>query len=174
MTTKKTVKKGKKKLTLKQSLFVHEYLACDFNATQAAIKAGFSEKTAGSQGQRLLKNVEIAESIAKAMEDRVEKIKIDANWVLEQAVKVHQRCMQAEPVYDRKGDRVYVETPDGGLAPAFTFEHAGANKSLEIIGKHVDVQAFREQVGIGNPDGSPHDNEWKITVIDGGPKPADP
>lgn len=45
-------------LTPKQQAFCEYYIACH-NATQSAIKAGYSEKTAYSQGQRLLKNVEI-------------------------------------------------------------------------------------------------------------------
>lgn len=49
-------------LTNKQARFVEEYLR-DFNATQAAIRVGYSEKTAYSQGSRLLKNVEVAEVI---------------------------------------------------------------------------------------------------------------
>lgn len=48
-----------KELTPKQLLFCSEYIASDWNATQGAIKAGYSEDTAYSQGQRLLKNVEI-------------------------------------------------------------------------------------------------------------------
>lgn len=66
-----------------------------------------------------------------------EEFKIDASWVLKQAVKVHDRCMQAEPVLI-KGE------PTG----EFKFEAAGANKSLEIIGKHIDVQAFNENLSI--------------------------
>lgn len=54
-----------KKLTAKQQRFVDEYLI-DLNATQAAIRAGYSEKTARSQGQRLLTNVDIARVIKKA------------------------------------------------------------------------------------------------------------
>lgn len=49
-------------LNAKQSKFVSEY-AIDLNATQAAIRAGYSGKTAYSQGQRLLKKVEVAEAI---------------------------------------------------------------------------------------------------------------
>ena len=52
-------------LTPKQARFVEEYLI-DLNATQAAIRAGYSEKTAYSQGQRLLKKVEIAAAIQAA------------------------------------------------------------------------------------------------------------
>ena len=59
---------GKLKLTLKQQRFADEYIICG-NATQAAIKAGYSEKTAYSQGQRLLKNVEIKSVLKKRTEE---------------------------------------------------------------------------------------------------------
>jgi hypothetical protein len=49
----------------KQERFVEEFLI-DLNATQAAIRAGYSEKTAKSQGQRLLTNVDIAAAFARA------------------------------------------------------------------------------------------------------------
>ena len=57
-------------MTPKQKLFIAEYLV-DFNATQAAIRAGYSPKTSYSHGQRLLKNVEIAEDIARQVEERM-------------------------------------------------------------------------------------------------------
>ena len=49
-------------LTNKQRKFVNEYLR-DFNATQAALRSGYSEKTAYAIGSRLLKNVEVAAAI---------------------------------------------------------------------------------------------------------------
>ncbi|MDZ5288583.1 terminase small subunit [Helicobacter pylori] len=49
---------------IKYDIFVSEYLQNGQNATQAAIKAGYSKKTAGSQGQRLLKNVEIKKRLS--------------------------------------------------------------------------------------------------------------
>ncbi len=54
----------KKKFTPRQEKFIEEYIMLD-NATQAAKNAGYSEKTAYSQGQRLLKKVEIADEIAR-------------------------------------------------------------------------------------------------------------
>ena len=57
-----------KHLTAKQLLFCSEYIANKWNATQAAIKAGYSEDTAYSQGQRLLKKVEIADYLDKYMD----------------------------------------------------------------------------------------------------------
>lgn len=59
-------------LTSKQQLFLSEYLI-DMNATQAAIKAGYSEASAYSQGQRLLKNVEIQAAIAQKLQDSAMK-----------------------------------------------------------------------------------------------------
>ncbi len=52
------------KLTDKQQRFVKEYLV-DLNATQAAIRAGYSKKTADQQASRLLTNVKVAEAVAK-------------------------------------------------------------------------------------------------------------
>ena len=66
-----------RKLTLKQRLFVDHYLTC-WNATKAAKLAGYSKKTAGSQGHRLLKKAEI-QSFIKI---RMEEIKMGANEVL--------------------------------------------------------------------------------------------
>ena len=56
-------------MTLKQSRFVREYLT-DSNATQAAIRAGYSRRTAYSQGQRLLKNAEVQQAIQAGMSER--------------------------------------------------------------------------------------------------------
>jgi phage terminase small subunit len=123
-----------KKLTPKQSLFVQEYLI-DLNATQAAIRAGYSEKTAHSQGPRLLENVGIAQALAEASQERSDKTKIDAAWVLKKAEEVFDKCMQAVEVTDHEGNGI----------GEYKFEANAANRALEIIGKHVDVQAFLER-----------------------------
>jgi phage terminase small subunit len=127
-------------LTPKQALFVQEYLV-DLNATQAAIRAGYSAKTARAVGHENLKKPDIAEAIAEAQAERAEKVKIDAEYVLRQAVKLHERCMQEiEPFTDRKGDQIYDEKGN----PLFVFNANGAAKALELVGKHVAVAAFKE------------------------------
>lgn len=65
------------------------------------------------------------------------ELNIDAAWVLKQAVKVHERCMQSEPVMSQ-----------GEPTGEFKFEAAGANKSLEIIGKLTSVAAFTENINL--------------------------
>jgi phage terminase small subunit len=62
-------------LTPKQQRFVEEY-RIDFNATQAAIRAKYSKKTAYSQGQRLLKKVEVQAAIQKAQAQTAEKTQV--------------------------------------------------------------------------------------------------
>lgn len=70
------------KLTPKQAAFVREYLV-DLNATQAAIRAGYSEKTAYSQGQRLLKNVEVQTALQDGQATKAEAAQVNAKMVLD-------------------------------------------------------------------------------------------
>jgi phage terminase small subunit len=74
-------------ITPKKQRFVDEYLV-DLNATQAAIRAGYSAKTAHSQGPRLLDDVGVKELIADAMAKRAEATKITAERVLQELGRV--------------------------------------------------------------------------------------
>lgn len=81
------------KLTEKQKTFVNEYLV-DLNATQAAIRAGYSEKTAAATGYENLRKPQIAAEIAKAQQKRAERTKITADRVLEELGKIGFANMQ--------------------------------------------------------------------------------
>jgi len=70
-------------LSKKQLIFCKEYLI-SMNATESAIKAGFSEKTASSQGSRLLKNVKVKAYIDEQLRQRAEKLDITPNRILEE------------------------------------------------------------------------------------------
>ncbi|MDW9772563.1 terminase small subunit [Sinorhizobium meliloti] len=74
-------------LTAKQRAFVREYLV-DLNATQAAIRAGYSAKTAKEQGARLLTNVHVAAAVAAAMQLRAKRTEITADRVLQELAKI--------------------------------------------------------------------------------------
>lgn len=65
----------------KQRLFVQEYLV-DLNATQAAKRAGYSEKTAGSTGWELLQKPEIAQAVQEAFRDRVDRTQVTQDRVI--------------------------------------------------------------------------------------------
>jgi len=126
-----------KKLPPKQELFRQEYIK-DLNAKQAAIRARYSPKTAQEQASRMLRNVKVKSRMAELQSKILKENTIDAAWVLKQAVEVHLRCMNSVKVVTRSGQAVF----DDDGHPVYSFQHVGANKALEIIGKHVDVGAF--------------------------------
>ncbi|MDY7025909.1 MAG: terminase small subunit [Pseudomonadota bacterium] len=83
-------------LTNKQLIFVKEYLANGWNATQAAIKAGYSEKTAYSQGQRLLKHVEIKKELEKQQKKTKESYMISAEKKKKWLEDIIETSLQAD------------------------------------------------------------------------------
>jgi phage terminase small subunit len=74
-------------LNHRQERFVEEYLI-DFNATQAAIRAGYSAKTAGQLGERLLKNVQIAQKVDQRREQQAKSADLSAERVLKEAMRL--------------------------------------------------------------------------------------
>lgn len=78
---KKTPGRKKEKLTLKQVMFINEYMV-DMNATQACIRSGYAEKAAGQMGDENLKKPQIAEEIRKRMDERARRLGITADNVL--------------------------------------------------------------------------------------------
>ncbi|TPK59048.1 MULTISPECIES: terminase small subunit [unclassified Mesorhizobium] len=150
-------------LTDKQRRFVDEYLL-DLNATQAAIRAGYSEKTAYSQGQRLLKNVEVQTAMSSAQADRATRTKVDADWVLSRLADEADadiadlytadgslRPVHEWPVIWRKGlvagiDVEEIKADGAVIGLVRKVKLSDRIKRIELIGKHVGVQAFRDQV----------------------------
>jgi phage terminase small subunit len=125
-------------VTPKQEAFVREYLI-DLNATQAAIRAGYSARTAGQMGDENLKKPEIAKSIQSAMDERAARTEITADYVLQTIVDTVERCKQARPVLDRKGEPILVEIGDGTVAPAYTFDSTAVLKGAELLGRHLKL-----------------------------------
>lgn len=126
----------------RQIRFVEEYIK-DLNATQAAIRAGYSKKTARSQGARLLTNVDILEAIQEAKNERAERTEITQDYVLTNIQKVIERCMQVQQV-----DNCLTQTEDGELAQAFMFKEQGALKGLELLGKHLGMFVDQKKVDV--------------------------
>ncbi|WP_249871627.1 terminase small subunit [Oceanobacillus saliphilus] len=98
------------KLTAKQELFCHEYIV-DLNATQAAIRAGYSERTARVTASKLLAKANISARVKELKDKRAEKLELDAYWVLKRLKDISDRSMQAEPVleFDRASEEM-IET----------------------------------------------------------------
>lgn len=88
-------------LNERQRRFADEY-PVDCNATQAAIRAGYSKKTAYSQGQRLLKNVEVQERVKDRLEELEEERVAKGDEVLKFLTKV-MRGEESENHVDKDG-----------------------------------------------------------------------
>lgn len=121
-------------LNNKEAQFGREYLI-DLNQTQAAIRAGYSEKTANVKGSQLLAKVNIQAFIVELIAERVERTEINSDSVLKDIQEIKERCMQKAPVLTRKGE--HVEDEDGNKI--WRFDSAGALKALEMLGKHVGI-----------------------------------
>lgn len=94
-----------KNLVPKQQRFIDEYLI-DLNGTKAAIRAGYSEKTAGAQAARLLADARIAAEIQKQLESAKKELKITRTRVLSELATI---------AFANSTDFVTVE---GGIAKA--------------------------------------------------------
>ena len=129
---------GNGELTPKQAMFVKEYLL-DLNATQAATRAGYSARTANEQGARLLANASVQAEIQKAMALRSERTDIDGDYVLRTIHDTVERCRQAKQVTNRKGEPIFVETAEGDILPAYTFDAAAVLKGCELLGKNLGI-----------------------------------
>ena len=139
------------KLTPKQRFFVAEYIV-DWNATRAAVAAGYSKKTANEQGCRLLASVNIQKAVAEQIKARESRTLVTADYVITSLKNVAERCQQAEPILDREGN----ETGE------YKFDSSGANKALELLGKHLKLFTDKtEHAGEGGGD-----IQIKVTVVD--------
>lgn len=116
-------------LTPKQRLFVEEYLK-DMNATQAAIRAGYSKKTAEQQGYQLLKKTSVAKAVTESMDQRVAEVKYGATELLE----------------DMK--ELFVAAKEAALLTKEPSALTAAKGIGDSIGKHVDVQAWKDRVEV--------------------------
>ena len=135
----------------KQQRFVEEYLI-DLNATQAAIRAGYSAKTAAVIGAENLIKPYIKKAIQEAQNKLTERTEITQDYVLTNIKKVIERCMQQEAVLARDGSPLLIEGPEGDLVPLFEFKETGALKGLELLGKHLGM--FKDKIELTGKDGS--------------------
>lgn len=155
-------------LTAKQQRFVVEYLF-NLNATQAAIRAGYAAKGAKDQAYQLMQRPVIAAAIKEAMEARNQRTQVDADYVLNRLTEIDQMDlldildddMSIKPL--SKWPKVWRQSLSG-FDIAEMFEGVGKErdlvglmkkikwpdkvKNLELLGKHVNVNAFREQVAV--------------------------
>ena len=113
-------------LNEKQKQFCEEYII-DLNGTQAAIRAGYSAKTANEQAAQLLAKLSIQEYICELKNKRSERVKYSQDELMRDILEVKNRCMQANPGLDKEGNETGV----------WKFDSNEANKALDMLAKHV-------------------------------------
>lgn len=158
-----------KPLTVMQEAYAQEYVKCPENQTQAAINAGFSPKSAHVKASTMMRDERIQKRIAELMEERNKRLRVSADYVLLRLVEIDQMDvldilnddMSIKPVSQwPKVWRQYLS----GFDLADMFEGRGDDKelvgilkkikwpdkvkNLELIGKHVDVNAFKERMEV--------------------------
>ena len=118
----------------KQKAFATEYVI-DYNATQAAIRAGYSKKTAYSMGQRLLKNVEVKKMIQELEEAASERTSITKDMVLKELAKI--AFVDPRKLFDEEGRPKDIRFLDPDTAAALSsvdiyeeFNYNGDEKEL--------------------------------------------
>ncbi|MFT3679438.1 MAG: terminase small subunit [Ferruginibacter sp.] len=127
------------KLKKRQERFCIEYLI-DLNATQAAIRAGYSEASAKEIGYEHLTKPHIRTRIENLIDERSSRTLVHADFVINNLVEVSQRCMQKTPVMVfNAADKCMEQKVDDEGNNVWEFDSNGANKALELLGKHLKM-----------------------------------
>lgn len=151
-------------LTDKQEMFCREYLV-DLNATKAAIRAGYKEKSANRTASINMSKVDIQNRISELKHERNSRLEINADYVLRRLVEIDQMDVLDILTHDgglkmvHEWPKVWRTTLSGldVLTTVTNFDETTVEnilkkikwpdkvKNLELLGKHISVQAFREQ-----------------------------
>lgn len=151
-----------------QEAYAQEYTKCPENQTQAAINAGFSPNTAAVKASVMMRDERIQKRIAELMEERNKRLRVSADYVLLRLVEIDQMDVidilnddgTLKPI--REWPKIWRTTLSGFdlSSTIMNMDETSIEtilkkikwpdkvKNLELIGKHVDVNAFRERLEI--------------------------
>ncbi|GAB5071141.1 terminase small subunit [Citrobacter sedlakii] len=157
-----------KPLTAMQESYCQSYIQTPENQTQAAINAGFSHKTAHVKASIMMRDERIQKRIAELMEERNKRTRVSADYVLIRLVEIDQMDVldilnddgSLKPI--REWPKIW-RTTLSGFDLSSTIMNLNEDsietilkkikwpdkvKNLELIGKHVDVNAFKERLEV--------------------------
>ena len=153
-----------RKLTDKQQRFVDEYLI-DLNATQAAVRAGYSVKTANEQGSQLLAKLSIQQAIAEKMAERSRRTGVNQDRVVLELAKI--AFVKLTDIIDEKGkikdtatedDLACLEgykykysDTDSGYSVEREVKLSSKMKALELLGKHLGMWNDKVDLNVALP-----------------------
>jgi phage terminase small subunit len=145
-------------MTPKQERFVEEYLV-DLNATQAAIRAGYSERTAYEISHQNLRKVEVQEALQTAFAARSKRVEIDQDWVVRRLARIAD--LDLRKLFAEDGTlRPVHELPEdvaGAISSVHVVKRKGAAeeyrvrlpdriRALDLLGRHLGM--FRDRVEV--------------------------
>jgi phage terminase small subunit len=180
------------RLTNKQEMFCREYLI-DLNAKQAAIRAGYSHKTAEVQGSRLLSNAKVSSFIQELKAEREQRLEIDSDKVLQEVYDVAMArvtdiasVVKAKRVIGLNSDGEVVEAeqeyvsfkesedwPENAKAAVASL---GMNKEgivMKMHDKGAHLEKLMKHLGLYAEDNNQNrPNEIKITIDGSGVAPV--
>ncbi|HDC4645009.1 TPA: terminase small subunit [Enterobacter kobei] len=159
-----------KPLTAMQEAYCQSYIKTPENQSQAAIDAGFSPNTAAVKASVMMRDERIQKRIAELMEERNKRTRVSADYVLLRLVEIDQ--MDVIDILDDEGglkpvsqwpkvwrtsisamdiNRIRMAMKEGDEDIESTLQKVkwpDKVKNLELIGKHVDVNAFKERLEV--------------------------
>lgn len=157
-----------KPLTAMQEAYAQEYTKCPENQAQAAINAGFSPNTAAVKASVMMRDERIQKRIAELMEERNKRLRVSADYVLLRLVEIDQMDVidilnddgTLKPI--REWPKIWRTTLSGFDLSSTIMNMDKTSietilkkikwpdkvKNLELIGKHVDVNAFKERLEV--------------------------
>ncbi|WP_260515009.1 MULTISPECIES: terminase small subunit [unclassified Serratia (in: enterobacteria)] len=173
-------------LTDKQEMFCREYLI-DLNATQAAIRAGYSTKTANRTASENLSKPDIQLRISELKVQRNDLVGINATYVLNRLVEIDRMDVldilnssgELKPVSEwptvwrttLSGLDILEMAAEGNSAATLKkIKWPDKVKNLELLGKHIEVNAFKETLDHKSSDGTMTPKPTVIQLIPVEPK----
>jgi phage terminase small subunit len=135
-------------LTAKEERFCQEYIV-DYNATKAAVRAGYKERSAATQGCRLLKNDKVASRVRELQEQYIkDRCFAEKDRVLKELWEVFEKASQKTEVMEWSQEKhAYVPTGE------WTFDGKTATKAMELIGKMNGMFTEKIEHNAGNGGG---------------------
>ncbi len=121
-------------------LFCQEYVK-DYNGAQAAIRAGYAEKSAKQTASRLLTNADLLARVRELQHEQLDRLTVSQDYVVLQLVETYRRCLETTPVL--KFDPSTGQMEETGQ---YQFDSKGALRALELLGKHLGMYNDKLQV----------------------------
>jgi len=130
-------------LTRKQAAFVQEYLI-DLNATQAAIRAGYSKHTAKSIGQENLTKPAIVDAISVAMDARAAAANFTTERILQELARI--AFFDESDLYDGDGNLIPIKSLPSDITAAMRTKPSDKRAALELLGKYKALFTEKKKI----------------------------